>query len=73
MAKVLPISFEGWDDIDTLAFNHYNAEFTEDFGVFKKGQKFDSLMVDFEKGIMEAYDQDGEVLAKQEFKLAPIQ
>lgn len=74
MAKeILPFNFDGWDDVDTLAYNHYRAEFTEDFGEFQRGEKYECVNVDYANGVMEAYGEDGAVLKKQIFKLAPVE
>ena len=57
--KTLPIKVSGgWDSIDTLAHFYYKVEFTEDFGVFKAGELFNSISVDYSNGVIEAYSEE---------------
>jgi len=69
----IPFKWQGWDQCDIL-FNFYmGVEFTEDFGVFKKGERFESISVDYSKGIIEAYEENGEsVIKTQKMKFLPI-
>lgn len=45
--KAFPISYEGWDEAggDYGDIQFYKAEFTEDFGPVKKGDKFDCVII----------------------------
>jgi hypothetical protein len=51
---------------------YFDVEFTEDFGAFKKDDVFESIMVDLQKGLIEAYDKDGKILKSQKMKCVPI-
>lgn len=71
--KVLPIRWGGWDEIDILFFSFYNVTFTDNFGVFKKGDTYSSVSVNYQEGVIEAYNEDGtEVIATQSFNAKPI-
>lgn len=71
--KVLPIQWEGWGEIDILLFSFYNVTFTDDFGVFKKGDTYSSVSVNYQEGVIEAYNEEGtEVIASQSFNAKPI-
>jgi len=65
-------SWDGWDQHDSLVLSFYNVEFIRDFGKFNKGDKFESVCISYDKGIMEAYN-DGctEVIITQPFTLTP--
>lgn len=66
--KTLPIKIlGGWDSVDMLFNNYYDVEFTEDFGVFKSGDKFTSISVNYDKGVVEAYDENGEPVKQQKY------
>lgn len=70
---ILPFKWSGWDKQDELFNSYYGVEFTDDFGVFKNGDKFSSISVDYGKGIIEGYSEDGEkVIIKQMFIAKPI-
>lgn len=71
--KLIPISWNAWDSIDTLFNNYYDIEFTEDFGKFKKGEKYKTISIDYANGRIEAYDEEGENVVKfQNFVGAPV-
>ncbi len=71
--KVLPIQWSGWDEIDILFVSFYNVTFTDDFGVFKKGDTYSSVSVNYQEGVIEAYNEEGtEVIASQSFNAKPI-
>ena len=71
---VIPIQWSGWDKLDELAHTYYEVDFIEDFGVFKKGESFTSISVDYGRGFIEAYDEKGEkVIKKQNLKFIPIE
>lgn len=70
---VLPLTWNGWDQADVMIFQFYDVEFTEDFGTFKKGDKFSSISVNYSSGILEAYDEFGqEVVKSQKMVFTPI-
>lgn len=73
--KTIPISWEeGWDAQDTLCLSFYGVEFTNDFGVFKKGEKYKSISVSYGEGFVEAYNEEGtEVVKFQSFKSVPTE
>lgn len=71
--NLFPIEWTSWDPIDTLLLSFYDVKFTEDFGVFKKGESFSSISVDYGKGIIEAYNDEGtEVIKTQKYSTTPI-
>lgn len=72
--QVVPIIWEeGWDQQDILVLTFYGVEFTRSFGIFNKGDKFRSIDVDYGKGIVEAYNEDGtEIVKTQVFLGAPV-
>ena len=71
--KTIPFTWEGWASQDVLANTYYNVTFTENFGVFNAGEKFKSIFVDYEKGIIESYSEEGtEVLKTQLYKAKPV-
>jgi hypothetical protein len=72
--KTIPFQWEGWDQHDTLSMSFYNVEFLEDFGAFRKGEKFSSVSVDYGEGIIEGYDESGaNVIAQQKFTAIPTE
>ena len=70
---IIPLKWNGWDEVDILMNIYYNVTFTGDFGVFKNEEKFTSVLVDYQKGVIEGYDDAGEVLKTQKFKCLPIE
>lgn len=69
---VIPIRWLGWDLMDTLEIYYYQATFTEDFGVFKKGPVEGGLNVDYGKGILTQTDEHENVILQQRFKVVPV-
>lgn len=70
--SILPFTWEGWDQADNLIFSYYNVSWISDFGIFKKGDSFSSLTVDFDNGLVEAYDSTGtKVVKTQKWKASP--
>jgi len=57
---------------DTMILSFYEAEFTEDFGSIKKGDKFSSICVDYGKGIIEGYTDEGDIIVTQKFIGSPV-
>lgn len=70
---LLPIKWDGWDQVDILFNSYYNAEFTKDFGCFREGEKFSSISIDYSKGLIEAYNEDGDkVIKSQKYGCVPV-
>jgi hypothetical protein len=70
--KTIPFTWKSWDMQDVLANSYYDVTFAEDFGVFKSGESFKSVFVDYGKGIVESYNEEGsEVLKTQFYKSIP--
>lgn len=61
----IPILWEGWDEPGPGGLQFYEVEFYRDFGPFKEGECFGCVYVDFGKGILEAYTEDGQDVAKR--------
>ena len=60
--------WDGWDQMEIMDFLFYNVKFVKDLGCFKKGEEFGSLILSYEKGIIEAYNKDEtEVVKSQKF------
>lgn len=70
--EIIPIKWKGWDEFDILANFYFGVTFIDDFGAFKKGEVFESLLVDLQKGIIESYDKEGKVSRSQKMKCVPI-
>jgi hypothetical protein len=71
--KTIPFSWNAWDQQDVLHNTYYNVEFLEDFGPFKKGEKFTSIDVNYGEGFIEAYDDKGENVIKcVKYKSIPV-
>lgn len=51
-----PFIWENWDSCDNLDTQFYDVEFTDDFGIFKKGQKVDILIVEFTTNSLKSYN-----------------
>lgn len=72
--KTIPFQWVGWDQHDVLFMAFYDVEFVEDFGIFKKGEKFDSISVNYGEGWIEAYDSTQiEPVKKQNYVAKPIE
>lgn len=70
--KTFPFKYNGWDEGcgDYGDIQYYDVEFTEDFGPIKKGQKFDCVFVEHDKGMLQAMinNEDGSI--KEDIKVA---
>jgi len=64
-------TYEGWDGQDVLVLSFYDVEFVNDFGVFKKGDKFDSVCLDYKLGELTYFDDDNNSTIVQKFTLLP--
>lgn len=69
--KLFPLNYNGWDDIGILQIQLYEVEFTENFGLFTTGDKFDSLFISYDDGYMEGYN-DNKVVKKVRFGVVAI-
>ena len=69
--SILPITWVQFDFADTLLLTFYDACFQEDFGVFKVGETVKCLGVDYGKGELTEYDDEGEILRTQSFVCKP--
>lgn len=71
--NLFPLTWKGWDHIDMLFNTYYDVEFTDDFGEFKKGEKYSSISINYSEGFIEAYDENGEnVVKKQKYGCVPV-
>ena len=71
--KIFPLKWKGFDDYGPNMICLYEVEFTSDFGIILKGEKFSSISICYEDGVIEAYDSSGIVIIKkQSFKCTPI-
>lgn len=55
-------NWDGYDQPGDWALQFYDVEFIKEIGPFKIGDKFDCVVIDFERGVMESYDREGKVL-----------
>lgn len=65
--NTIPFSWEEWYPQDTCVNTYNNVVFTDDFGVFKKDEKIKCLTVDYGKGFIESYNEDGSEVDKKQF------
>lgn len=73
LEKTIPFTWKSWDEVDQLVHSYYDVEFTEDFGSFKKGEKFSAMTVDYGLGKIEVYNNEGtNIVKKQNYKTIPI-
>lgn len=71
MVKYL-FTWNSWDIIDDMCFQYNGVEFISNFGVFKKGEKYEWLVISYESGFIEGPDVDVPNVKTQLFKLSPI-
>ena len=70
---IFPLNWTAWDKQDELVNTYYDVTFTDDYGVFKKDEKFSSVTIDYAKGFIKAYSSDGLTVEKiQNFKTIAI-
>lgn len=69
--KIFPFSWEEWELFDTLTFHYINVVFYEYFGEFIAFEIYDSVLVDYENGIIKGYI-NGEEVAVTSFKATVI-
>ena len=61
--------YEGYDLVDDMCSIFYDCKLKIDFSSYKVGDEFSTISVDFEKGIMELYE-DNEILSSHELLLS---
>jgi len=71
---LVPILWDWWDQVEINFMQFYNVEFYENFGPFLKGESFSSVSVDYMRGIIEGYSEDGnEVVKSCKFTAIPLE
>lgn len=82
--KTFPLTYSGWDEgcgeYGDIQF--YDVEFTDDFGPIKKGDRFNSVFIGHNDGVLACYaevgekDEDGctptQEVHKVNFKVVPV-
>lgn len=56
---IIPLEWTSWDPIGTLANMYYKCKFTEDYGPFIAGKHYESIFIDYGKGVIESYTNNG--------------
>lgn len=56
----LPFTYTGIGKVSDETFKFYHVEFTRDFGIYMKGEKFDNVEIDAEDGELRAYEEEYE-------------
>lgn len=51
----------GWDQADTISFTYYDCVLKQPIGDLPVGKKFDSANLDFERGLLDFYEEDNVV------------
>jgi hypothetical protein len=64
------VNWDNWDQLDTIALQFYNGTLVIDVGDVKAGTKIECCVIDFEKGIVEIVDNQGDNLSKMSIKLS---
>lgn len=52
---VVPITWEGWDEQDSLTNTYYTVTMTDDFGPAKKGEKYAFAHLGYGDGVLELF------------------
>jgi len=65
-------TWEEWENFDTLVILFHYVKFIEDFGIFKKGEKFYEVFVNYNSGNIFAYNNKRILEKRQLFNLIPI-
>ena len=70
----LPFTYSGQNEIHKQLHEFDDVEFTQDWGIFKKGEKYDSVDINTEDGELRAFDDEARQVAMQFIKiiLTPI-
>jgi hypothetical protein len=67
---IIPFTWEGWDMQDGLCNSYYQVKFIKDFGIFKKGECFEGVTVDYGEGVLQIDDYNDR--RSQKFIAQPI-
>ena len=71
--KIFPITWKAWDEVGILTNQYYDVEFIDEFGEFKKGDKFKTITINYSEGIIEAYNESGkDIIKTQNWTAKPI-
>jgi hypothetical protein len=54
--KKLPFSYKSFLRPGYNLFEYRDVEFTEDFGIYKKGDKYDSVDIDYDAGKLNGFE-----------------
>jgi hypothetical protein len=65
------LSASGWDEIDFCINLYYDVIFQRDFGLFKEGEEYDSVTVDYVQQKILTYNAEGKVIQQVSFTLEP--
>lgn len=58
-------SWDDWDHHDTFLFQFYDCKLNVDIGKFKAGSKIASIVVSYEEGILEMYNDEGDKIIEK--------
>jgi hypothetical protein len=54
----LPFTYKAIGKVNEETFKFYKVEFTRDFGIYVKGEKFDNVEIDADGGELRAFMED---------------
>ena len=55
--------YKGWDEGNgPLSIQVYDVTWKKDFGPFKRNDLDDTILVDFEKGVIQSYNNNGDIV-----------
>ena len=69
--STIPVEWSGWNEVDINFITIYRATFLEDFGIFKKGEYYSSLNINYGDGFIEYWESETSQKI-QYFKSQPI-
>ena len=49
-----------WCGVDIASFQFYNCKVVKPFGPFRKGQKLETVFMDYENGVIQVYNKDND-------------
>jgi len=61
--------WENWDSVDEGAMIFYDITMKVDISYIKIGTKFKSVCVDYQRGLLEFYDDEGKPMCKWKLEL----
>lgn len=61
-----------WDQLDTLAICLYNIRVIKNIGPLKVGELYYSICIDFENGLIEAYENDEDIKYNFKFEIVGV-